>query len=108
MAAHFSYTLTVQLEYTNHLLQFFKLFPYYDSLCFMLSVTYYAQNYAGIIDWSLVSSFLTEMCSDHAPSFIQNVHKQGRGQYVFRNHFTVLIHGDSFAMYVYCCLIVCK
>ena len=29
MAAHFSYTLTVQLEYTNHLLQFFKLFSYY-------------------------------------------------------------------------------
>ena len=29
MAAHFSYTITVQLEYTNHLLQVFKLFSYY-------------------------------------------------------------------------------
>ena len=45
MAAHFSYTLTVQLEYTNHLLQFFKLFPIVLALCLMLSVTYYAQNY---------------------------------------------------------------
>ena len=32
MAAHFSYTLTVQLEYTNHLLQFFKLFSYYAGI----------------------------------------------------------------------------
>ena len=32
MAAHFSYKLTVQLEYTNHLLQFFKLFSYYAGI----------------------------------------------------------------------------
>ena len=32
MAAHFSYSLTVQLEYTNHLLQFFKLFSYYAGI----------------------------------------------------------------------------
>ena len=32
MAAHFSYTLTVQLEYTNHVLQFFKLFSYYAGI----------------------------------------------------------------------------
>ena len=32
MAAHFSYTLTVQLEYTNHLLQFSKLFSYYAGI----------------------------------------------------------------------------
>ena len=42
--------MTIQLEYINHLLQFFqKYFP----LCLMLSLTYYAQNYAGIIGWSL-------------------------------------------------------
>ena len=32
MAAQFSYTLTVQLEYINHLLQFFKLFSYYAGI----------------------------------------------------------------------------
>ena len=32
MAAHFSYILTVQLEYTNHLFQFFKLFFYYAGI----------------------------------------------------------------------------
>ena len=32
MEAHFSYILTVQLEYTNHLLQFFKLFSYYADI----------------------------------------------------------------------------
>ena len=32
MAAHFSYSLTVQLEYTNHLMQFFKLFSYYAGI----------------------------------------------------------------------------
>ena len=57
MAAHFSYTLTVQLEYTNHLLQFFKIiFLLCLALCLMLSVTYYAQNYAGIIGWSLLAT----------------------------------------------------
>ena len=40
--------MTVQLEYINHLLQFLL------ALCLMLSVTYYAQNYAGIIGWSLI------------------------------------------------------
>ena len=51
-----------------------------------------------------------EMCSDRAPSFVQNVHKQGCGRCVFPNHFAVLIHSDSFSMYAYCRLIVlvCK
>ena len=43
--------MTVQLEYINHLLQF--IIPIMLALCLMLSVTYYAQNYAGIIGWSL-------------------------------------------------------
>ena len=50
----FSEKMTVQLEYINHLLQFSKIFPIMLALCLMLSVTYYAQNYAGIIGWSLV------------------------------------------------------
>ena len=55
MAAHFSYTLIVQLEYTNHC-NFSNYFPIMLALCLMLSVTYYAQYYAGIIGWSLLSS----------------------------------------------------
>ena len=43
--------MTAQLEYINHLLQYF---PIMLALCLMFSVTYYAQNYAGIIGWSLV------------------------------------------------------
>ena len=39
--------MTVQLEY------FSKLRPIILALCLMLSVTYYVQNYAGIIGWSL-------------------------------------------------------
>ena len=46
--------MTVQLDYTNHLLQFFKNISCYADICLMLSVTYYAQNYAGIIGWSLL------------------------------------------------------
>ena len=46
--------MTVQLEYINCLLKFSKIFPIMLPLCLMLSVTYYAQNYAGIIGWSLV------------------------------------------------------
>ena len=57
-------------------------------------------------DW--VSWFLTEMCSDRAPSFVQNVRKSGHGWYVFSNHFAVLIHSDSFSIYAYCHLIVYK
>ena len=41
----FPYTMTVQLEDINHLLKLFPIMP---------SVTYYAQNYAGIIGWSLM------------------------------------------------------
>ena len=40
--------MTVQLEYIN------QIFPIMLALCLMLSVTYYAQNYAGIIGWSLI------------------------------------------------------
>ena len=45
--------MTVQLENINHLLQFSKVFPIMLALCLMLLMTYYAQNYAGIIGWSL-------------------------------------------------------
>ena len=45
--------MTIQLEYINYLLQFSKIFPIMLALCLMLSLTYYAQNYAGIIGWSL-------------------------------------------------------
>ena len=48
--------MTVQLEYINHLLKFFKNISYYAGSCLMLSVTTYAQNYAGIIGWSLILS----------------------------------------------------
>ena len=37
--------MTVQLEDINHLLKVFPIMP---------SVAYYAQNYAGIIGWSLM------------------------------------------------------
>ena len=48
--------MTVQLEYTNHLSQFLKkILPIMLASCLMLSVTYYAQNYAGIIGWSLMA-----------------------------------------------------
>ena len=30
------------------------------ALCLMLSVTYYAQTYAGIIGWSLVTPYIAE------------------------------------------------
>ena len=55
--------MTVQLEYINCLLKFSKIFPIMLALCLMLSVTYYAQNYAGIISWSLLIGDLK--CSDH-------------------------------------------
>ena len=32
----------------------FENISYYAGICLMLSVTYYAKNYAGIIGWSLV------------------------------------------------------
>ena len=51
----FSSAVTVQLGY---LLQFSKLYPIMLALCLMLSVTYYAQSYAGIISWSLVGKWL--------------------------------------------------
>ena len=35
---------------------FSKIFPTMLALCLMLSVTYYAQNYAGIIGWSLLQT----------------------------------------------------
>ena len=54
MAAKFLQTMTVQLEYIKHLLQFSQIYPIMLALCSMLSVTYYAQNYAGIIGWSLM------------------------------------------------------
>ena len=53
MTLTFSYTMTVQLEYINHLLQIFQIFPIMLALCLMFLVTYYAQKYVGIIGWSL-------------------------------------------------------
>ena len=47
----FSKTMTVQLEYINHLS---KTLPISLALCLILSVTYYTQNCAGIIGWSLL------------------------------------------------------
>ena len=46
--------MTVQLEYINHLLQFFNILPIILGLCLVLSVTNYAKNYAGIIDCFLM------------------------------------------------------
>ena len=46
--------MTAQLEYTNHLLQFFKNIAGIMPNAFL--ITYYAQNYAGIISWSLAGS----------------------------------------------------
>ena len=37
-----------------------------------------------------------EMCSDHAPSFVRNLRKQGRDRYVFPKNFAALINKDSF------------
>ena len=54
------YTMTVLLEYIDCLLQFFTnawycYYLFYTSLvCLMLSMAYYAQNYAGIIGRSLI------------------------------------------------------
>ena len=36
------------------------------ALCLMLLATYYAQNYAGIIGWSLVASYLSLHRSSHS------------------------------------------
>ena len=46
--AMFSRTITIQLEYINHLLQFFKNFSYYAGIM-LNAVTLYAQNYDGLI-----------------------------------------------------------
>ena len=45
--------MTIQLEYINHLLQFFKNIFYHAAIMLNASLTYYAQNYSGIIGWSL-------------------------------------------------------
>ena len=54
MAAKYSQIITVQLEYINHLLKFFKNISYYAGIMLNALVIYYAQNYAGIIGWSLL------------------------------------------------------
>ena len=46
--------MTVQLELSIICYNFSKTFPIKLALCLMLSVIYYAENYAGIIGWSLV------------------------------------------------------
>ena len=61
--------MTVLLEYIDRLLQFsiksmsiainvFYIFPIILALCLILSLTHYAQNYAGIISGSLVAAVL--------------------------------------------------
>ena len=62
--------MTVQLEYINHLLQFLKIFPVMLVLCLMLSTTTYdAQNYAGIIGWSLIGTTDQTICGSMLISF---------------------------------------
>ena len=80
--------MTVQLEYINHLL---KIFPIMLALCLMLSVTYYAQNYAGIIGWSLIpdQAFLQDdlntLC--HWATSIHSVYSYNSTcQSVFKSH----------------------
>ena len=53
-AKYISYSLrmTIQLEYINN---FSKMFSIMLALCLMLSLTYYTQNYAGVISWSLTT-----------------------------------------------------
>ena len=61
--------VTVLLEYIDHLLQFsiksmnivinvFYIFPIILALCLILSLTHYAQSYAGITGGSLVAAVL--------------------------------------------------
>ena len=48
--------MTVQLEYINRMLQFFKNIFYYAGIMLnAFSYLYYAQNYVGIIGWSLIT-----------------------------------------------------
>ena len=48
--------MTVQLENINHMLQFFKNIFYYAGIMLnAFSYLYYAQNYVGIIGWSLIT-----------------------------------------------------
>ena len=49
----FSLALTVQLEYINHLLQFFKNISYYAGIMLNAFSDLLCSNYAGIIGWSL-------------------------------------------------------
>ena len=46
--------MDVLLEYIDLQSYFSQALPIMLALCLMLLATYYAQNYAGIIDWSLV------------------------------------------------------
>ena len=45
--------MTVQLEYINHMLQFFKNISYYAGIMLLL-----CSNYASIISWSLIAESL--------------------------------------------------
>ena len=59
--------MTVQLGYINHSLQFKKIisFPIMPALYLLLSVTCCAQNYAGIIGWSLHFSIIKPNSLSH-------------------------------------------
>ena len=66
------HAMTVLLKYTDCSLQFSKMFdivilhfPIMLTLCLMLSMTYYAQNYAGIIGGSLIITQTNKMYFMH-------------------------------------------
>ena len=77
--------MTVLLEYIDCLLQLvisvvnisineFYIFPIMLALCLMLSVTHYAQNYAGIIGGSLHTDAHTYVYT-HTCNITHNVHR---------------------------------
>ena len=51
--------------YQSFIAIFPKIFHYMLALCLMLSVTYYAQNYAGIIGWLLPMSYIMKYHVTH-------------------------------------------
>ena len=63
--------MIVQLEYINHLLQVFKNYSYYASI--MLSVTYYAQNYASIIGWYLLCTIIGRIQETNCEGINSNI-----------------------------------
>ena len=54
VSLHFNKLYILWLKFANYALNYAKLNSIMPALCFMLSVAYYAENNAGIIDASLV------------------------------------------------------